>query len=93
MFGTRDIAACSTSVAYRVLGDSDRADLAVENCLLPAFRDVRAFECEGAFRSWLLRSAIEEALAIIHGRPIPGHGATGGCARLDSVTPLVEGIA
>ena len=52
------------SVAYRVLGDSDRADIAVENCLLAAFRDVRAFECEGAFRSWLVRSAIDEALAI-----------------------------
>jgi hypothetical protein len=80
------------SVAYRVLGDSDRADIAVENCLLAAFRDVRAFECEGAFRSWLVRSVIDEALAIIQGRPIPGHGATGSCAMLDSVTPLVEGI-
>jgi hypothetical protein len=75
-----------------VLGDSDRADIAVESCLLAPFRDVRAFECGGAFRSWLVRSAIDEALAIIHGRPIHGHGPTGSCARQDNVTPLVEGI-
>ena len=80
------------AVAYRVLGDSDRADKAVENCLLAAFHHVRAFDCEGAFRCWLVRSAIDEALAIIHRRTIPGHGATGSCARQDSVRPLVEGI-
>lgn len=58
-------------VAYRVLGDPDKADIAVDNCLLAAIRHVRAFDCEGAFRSWLVRLAIDEALAILHGRSIP----------------------
>ena len=60
-------------VAYRVLGDPDKADIAVENCLLAAFRHVRTFDCDGAFRSWLVRIAIDEALAILHGRSVPVH--------------------
>jgi hypothetical protein len=58
-------------VAHRVLGNPDRANIAVENCLLAASRHVRAFDCEGAFRSWLVRLAIDEALAILHGRDLP----------------------
>ena len=58
-------------VAQRVLGNPDRADIAVENCLFSASRHVPAFDCEGAFRSWLVRLAIDEALAILHGRSIP----------------------
>jgi DNA-directed RNA polymerase specialized sigma24 family protein len=59
------------SVAHRVLGNPDRADVAVENCLFSASHRVTAFDCEGAFRSWLVRIAIDEALAILHGRSIP----------------------
>ena len=55
-------------VAYRVLGNPDRADIAVENCLFSASHLVTAFDCEGAFRSWLVRIAIDQALAILHGR-------------------------
>jgi DNA-directed RNA polymerase specialized sigma24 family protein len=58
-------------VADRVLDNPDRAAIAVENCLLSASRHVPAFDCEGAFRSWLVRLAIDEALAILHGRSIP----------------------
>jgi len=61
------------SVAHRVLGNPDRADIAVENCLFSASHRVTAFDCEGAFRSWLVRIAIDEALAILHGRSIPEH--------------------
>src|SRR5260221_6818065 len=59
------------SVAHRVLGNPDRADIAVENCLFSASHRVTAFDCEGAFRSWLVRLAIDEALAILHGRNMP----------------------
>jgi DNA-directed RNA polymerase specialized sigma24 family protein len=59
------------SVAQRVLGNPDRADIAVENCLFSASHHVPEFDCEGAFRSWLVRLAIDEALAILHGRSIP----------------------
>ena len=58
-------------IAFRVLGDSDRADLAVENCLFSASRHPTAFRSEGAFRCWLVRIALDEALAILHRRRIP----------------------
>jgi hypothetical protein len=56
------------SVAHRVLGKPDRADIAVENCLFSASHRVTVFDCEGTFRSWLVRIAIDEALAILDGR-------------------------
>ena len=60
-------------VADRVLGDPDRATIAVDNSLYSAAHYVTTFDCEGAFRSWLVRLAIDEALAILHGRTVPGH--------------------
>jgi len=53
-------------VASRVLEDRQGAEEAVENCLLAATRNPPTFESEGAFRSWLLRILIEEALQILH---------------------------
>lgn len=55
-------------VAHRVLGNSDRAHIAVQNCLDLASRDHKAFDSESAFRGWLVRIAIDEALASLHGR-------------------------
>jgi hypothetical protein len=60
-------------VADRVLGNPDRAAIAVENCLYSAAQHVMAFDCEGAFRNWLVRLAFDEVLAILHGRTIPEH--------------------
>jgi len=51
-------------IACRVLGDPERADDAVENCWLRASRNPPRFEYEGAFRSWLVRVLIDEALGI-----------------------------
>jgi DNA-directed RNA polymerase specialized sigma24 family protein len=51
-------------IATRVLGDSDRAEDAIENCWLSAFRNPPRFEYESAFRSWLLRVLMDEALAL-----------------------------
>jgi DNA-directed RNA polymerase specialized sigma24 family protein len=56
-----------------VLGNPDRAHIAVQNCLFSASNQVTIFDCEGAFRSWLVRIAIDEALAILHGSNIPAH--------------------
>jgi len=53
-------------VASRVLEDRQGAEEAVENCLLAATRNPPTFESEGAFRSWLLRILIDEALQILH---------------------------
>ena len=52
-------------IACRVLGSDERADEAVKNCWRSASRDRPPFEPEGAFRSWLLRILIDEALAIL----------------------------
>src|SRR3979411_1598410 len=51
-------------LACRVLGAPERSDDAIENCWLTASRSPPLFECEGAFRSWVLRILIDEALAI-----------------------------
>ena len=52
-------------LACRVLGDHDRAPLAVQNCWRTASRNPPHFEYEGAFRSWLIRVLIDEALIIL----------------------------
>jgi len=51
-------------VAYRVLDNHEEAEDAVQNCLLTASSSVPQFEDESAFRSWLVRVLIDEALAI-----------------------------
>ena len=53
-------------VASRVLEDRQGAEEAVENCLRAARRNPPTFDSEGAFRSWLLRILIDEALQILH---------------------------
>jgi hypothetical protein len=54
------------SIAYRVLFNHRDADSAVQNLFLSASHNIPRFECEGSFRSWLLRGLIDEALAILH---------------------------
>ena len=51
-------------IACCILGGPERADDAIENCRLRASRNPPRFEYEGAFRSWLVRVLIDEALAI-----------------------------
>jgi hypothetical protein len=53
-------------VAYRVLGNHGEAEDAVRNCLLAVSGNVPRFEYEGAFRSWLVRVLIDEAVAILN---------------------------
>ena len=55
-------------LAYRILGTHEGADNAVENCRIVAWRNPPDFEYEGAFRSWLARILIDEALAILRER-------------------------
>ena len=52
-------------IASRVLGDKEKARIAVQNCWRTASRNPPHFEYEGAFRSWLVRILIDEALAIL----------------------------
>jgi len=53
-------------VAYRVLGNHQDAEYAVQNCLLAVSNNVPQFEYEGAFRSWLVRVLMDEASLILH---------------------------
>ena len=52
-------------LACRVLGGPEGADRAVEKCWLTASRNPPQFDYEGAFRSWLVRVLIDEALVIL----------------------------
>ena len=56
-------------LAYRILGTHEGAGNAVENCRIVASRNPPGFEYEGAFRSWIARILIDEALAILRTRP------------------------
>ena len=51
--------------ACRVLGGTGGADLAIRNCWLVASRNAPSFVSEGAFRSWLVRVLIDEAVSIL----------------------------
>jgi len=53
------------STACRVLGCSEGAALAVQNCWLAVSRKRPRFDREVVFRSWLVRVLINEALAIL----------------------------
>jgi len=53
------------SLACRVLGDIRGAEHALENCWLTTSRYPPELEYEGAFRSWIARVLIDEALAIL----------------------------
>jgi len=59
-------------LAFRVLGSPERADDVVENCRMTASQNPPAFEYEGAFRSWLVRILIDEALVIVRQRENDG---------------------
>ena len=52
-------------LACRILNSPENIEEAVHNCRITASRNPPRFEHEGAFRSWLVRVLIDEALAIL----------------------------
>jgi hypothetical protein len=52
-------------IAGRILDDPEQATKAVENCWHSASARAPRFEYEGAFRSWLVRVLIDEALLLL----------------------------
>jgi DNA-directed RNA polymerase specialized sigma24 family protein len=52
-------------IASRILGGPEQSHDAIERCWLTASRNPPRFKYEGAFRSWLVRVLIDEALAIL----------------------------
>jgi len=61
------------SLACRVLGGIRGAENALENCWLTASRNPPKFVYEGAFRSWLVRILLDEALRVRRRRRIDFH--------------------
>jgi RNA polymerase sigma-70 factor (ECF subfamily) len=51
-------------LAQRILRNHKESEDAVQNCSLAAFRKMHGFKCEGAFRSWLARILVNEAITI-----------------------------
>ena len=52
-------------LAFRILGSHEEAKKVVQHCGARASRISPRFEHEGAFRSWLVRVLIDEAVAIL----------------------------
>jgi RNA polymerase sigma-70 factor, ECF subfamily len=73
-------------VAYRVLHNHEEAEDAVQNCLLLAYSKLEEFKHAGAFRSWLVRILINEAVSILRKRRNP---LTNG---LQQPSPLPEDV-
>ena len=53
-------------MAGMILGGSDKAERAVQNCWTRASRNLPSFESEGPFRGWIIRLLISEALSTLH---------------------------
>ena len=75
-------------IVCRVLGDEERAHVAIQNCWRTASRNPPHFEYEGAFRSWLVRVLINEALAILR----ESHRAKDAAASAVKVFPLAARV-
>ena len=52
-------------ITRRILGNSEEIEDVIENCRVKASQSCLEFEDEGAFRSWLVRVLIDEALTIL----------------------------
>jgi RNA polymerase sigma-70 factor, ECF subfamily len=55
-------------LAQRILHNHEESEDAVQNCSLVAFCKMDSFKCEGAFRSWLARILVNEAITILRKR-------------------------
>jgi RNA polymerase sigma-70 factor (ECF subfamily) len=55
-------------LAQRILHNREESEDAVQNCSLAAFRKLKSFKYEGAFRSWLARILVNEAITIFRKR-------------------------
>jgi hypothetical protein len=51
-------------IARRILNCAEQAETAVRNCRRTASRNLKSFQSEGAFKSWLVRILIDEATLL-----------------------------
>ena len=77
-------------LAYRILGNRQSAEEAVRAARGTGSENYAGFEHEGAFRSWLARILIEEALLILRRNPdgvtIPESSQAGGLSSQSLLT-------
>ena len=52
-------------IARRILGNREEIEDVIENCRVKASQSCLEFEDEGAFRSWLVRVLIDQALTVL----------------------------
>jgi RNA polymerase sigma-70 factor, ECF subfamily len=55
-------------LAQRILHNHEESEDAVQNCSMVAFRKMESFKYQGAFRSWLARILVNEAITILRKR-------------------------
>jgi RNA polymerase sigma-70 factor, ECF subfamily len=55
-------------LAQRILRNHEESEDAVQNCSLVAYCKMETFKYEGAFRSWLARILVNEAITILRKR-------------------------
>jgi RNA polymerase sigma-70 factor (ECF subfamily) len=55
-------------LAFRILGSDEEVEDAVQSCRITASRNPPRFQYEGAFRGWLVRVLMDEALAVLRQR-------------------------
>jgi RNA polymerase sigma-70 factor (ECF subfamily) len=55
-------------LAQRILRNHEESEDAVQNCSLVAYRKMESFKYEGAFRGWLARVLVNEAITILRKR-------------------------
>jgi RNA polymerase sigma-70 factor, ECF subfamily len=55
-------------LAYRIMRNHEESEDAVQNCSMLAYCKMEGFKHEGAFRSWLARILVNEAIAILRKR-------------------------
>lgn len=67
-------------LACRVLGGQEDAQDVVQNCLLRAVRNLQQFKNDGAFRSWLARILVNEAINLLRKRRRLGFSAGRGAS-------------
>ena len=55
-------------LAFRILGSAEEVEDVVQSCRITASRNPPRFQYEGAFRRWLVRVLMDEALAVLRQR-------------------------
>ncbi len=82
------------NAAYRILGNADEAQDAVQNALIRIHRNLDRYDPSRAFSSWAFRISVNEALRLAHRRPAERpEGLAGDSAILEVVAsenPLRE---